>query len=155
MGVPFYTSSMFVTYLDGDKAWDLIEKKVMGQDVNLDDLYPEHFITEVTSVKYLENILPLLLPDEQYHMFEGDCNNYCITSFGRIFNANLITQSKVYFALDNIKVCVRLHKINFATEFMKLGWSFDIDAIKRRYDENKWRYNYKGNVYNVTNRNNI
>jgi len=40
MGIPHYSSDMFVTYLDGDKAWDLIEKKVMGQDVNFDSLYP-------------------------------------------------------------------------------------------------------------------
>ena len=155
MGIPFYTSSMFVTYLDGDKAWDMIEKKVMGQDVDLDDLYPEHFITEVTSVRNEENIQSMLISGEQYHMFEGDCDNYCITSYGRIFNANLITQSKVYFAHDNIKVCVRLNKINFATEFAKQGWPFNIDEIKRRYDENKWRYNYKGNVYHVKSRNNI
>jgi hypothetical protein len=155
MAIPFYTSSMFVTYLDGDKAWDLIEKKVMGQNVDMDELYPEHFITEVTSVRNEENIKQLLIPDEQYHMFEGDCDNYCITSFGRILNANLMTQSKVYFAQNNIKVCIRLSKINFATEFMKHGWSFNIDEIKRRYDENKWKYNYKGNKHNVTNRGNI
>ena len=102
----------------GDKAWDLIERKAMGQDVNLDDLYPEHFIIEETSLKYIENIQPLLLSGEQCYMFDGECDNYCITSYGRIFNANLITQSKVYFALDNIKVCVRLTKINFATELV-------------------------------------
>jgi hypothetical protein len=60
MAIPYYSSSMFITYLDGDKAWDLIERKAMGYDVDMDELYPEHFITEVTSVKYLENILPLL-----------------------------------------------------------------------------------------------
>jgi len=155
MGIPYYSSSMFITYLDGDKAWELIEKKVMGQDVDMDELYPEHFITEVTSARNEENIKPLLLSGEQYHMFEAECDNYCITSYGRIFNANLMTQSKVYFANDNIKVSVRLTKLNFATEFMKLGWEFDIDAIKQRYDVNKWRYNYKGNVHNVTNRGNI
>jgi len=155
MGIPYYSSSMFITYLDGDKAWDLIERKVMGQDVDLDDLYPEHFISEVTSVKYTENILPLLFPDEQYHMFGAECDNYCITSYGRIFNANLITQSKVYFGQEDIKVCVRLTKIHFAAEFMKHGWSFDIDAIKHRYDENKWKYLYKGKTHNAKTRSNI
>jgi hypothetical protein len=148
MGKPYYTSSMFVTYLDGDKAWDMIEKKVMGQDVNLDDLYPEHFITEVTSVRNEENIQSMLIPDEQYHMFEGDCDNYCITSYGRIINANLMTQSKVYFSHDNIKVCIRTTKIYFATEFMKHGWSFNIDEVKRRYDDNKWSYHLKGTKHN-------
>jgi len=151
MGIPYYTSSMFITYLDADKAWDLIERKVMGQDVDMDDLYPEHFITEVTSARNEENIKPLLFPDEQYHMFGAECDNYAITSYGRIFNANLSTQSKVYFYQEDIKVCVRLNKINFAPEFMKHGWSFDIDEIKRRYDENKWRYNYKGKTHNVKN----
>ena len=155
MGIPFYTSSMFVTYLDSDKAWELIEKKAMGQDVDMDELYPEHFITEITSVRNKENIKPLLLSGEQYNMFEDNCDNYCITSYGRIINANLMTQSKVYFSHDTIKVCIRLNKINFVTEFAKHGWSFNIDEIKRRYDENKWRYNHKGNVYNVTNRGNI
>ena len=88
MGKPYYTSSMFVTYLDGDKAWDMIEKKVMGQDVDLDDLYPEHFITEVTT------------------------------------------------------------KIYFTAEFMKMGWPFDIDTIKRDDDNNKWSYHYKGINHN-------
>ena len=148
MAIPYYSSSMFITYLDGDKAWDLIERKAMGYDVDMDELYPEHFITEVTSVKYLENILPLLFPDEQYHMFDGECNNYCITSYGRIFNANLVTQSKVYFGQEDIKVCVRLTKIHFATEFMKHGWSFNIDEVKRRYDDNKWSYHLKGTKHN-------
>ena len=148
MGKPYYTSSMFITYLDGDKAWDLIEKKVMGQDVDMDELYPEHFITEVTSARNEENILPLLFPDEQYHMFGAECDNYAITSYGRIFNANLATQSKVYFYQEDIKVCIRLTKLKFMPEFAKHGWSFDIDTIRQRYDENKWRYLYKGTKYN-------
>ena len=148
MGKPYYTSSMFVTYLDGDRAWDLIEKKVMGQDVDLDDLYPEHFITEVTLVANEENIQSLLFPDEQYHMFEGDCDNYCITSLGRILNAKYKTQSKVYIAKDRITTTIRSIKIYFAAEFMKMGWSFDIDTIKRNYDNNKWSYHYKGTNHN-------
>ena len=148
MGKPYYTSSMFVTYLDGDKAWDMIEKKVMGQDVDLDELYPEHFITEVTSVTNEENIQSLLFPDEQYHLFEGDCDNYCITSLGRIINAKYKTQSKVYIAKDRITTTIRSIKIYFAAEFMKMGWSFDIDKIKRDYDNNKWAYHYKGTNHN-------
>ena len=148
MGKPYYTSSMFITYLDGDKAWDMIEKKVMGQDVNLDDLYPEHFITEVTSVNNEEKIQSMLFPDEQYYMFEGDCDNYCITSLGRIFNAKYGTQNKVYFATDRISTTIRQTKIYFAAEFMKHGWSFNIDTIKRDYDNNKWSYHNKGTNYN-------
>jgi len=144
MGKPYYTSSMFVTYLDGDKAWDMIEKKVMGQDVDMDELYPEHFITEVTSVTNEENIQSLLFPDEQYHLFEGDCDNYCITSLGRIINAKYKTQSKVYIAKDRITTTIRSIKIYFAAEFMKMGWPFNIDTIKHDYDNNKWNYHYKG-----------
>ena len=148
MGKPYYTSSMFVTYLDGDKAWDMIEKKVMGQDVDLDDLYPEHFISEVTSVQNEEKIQSMLFPDEQYYMFEGECDNYCITSLGRIFNAKYGAQNKVYFAQTRITTNIRTVKIYFAAEFMKQGWSFDIDEIKQRYDDNKWSYHYRGINHN-------
>jgi len=148
MGIPFYTSSMFVTYLDSDKAWDLIEKKVMGQDVDMDELYPEHFITEVTSARNEENIKQLLIPDEQYHMFEGDCDNYCITSLGRIFNAKYGTQNKVYIAKNKITTNIRSTKIYFVAEFMKQGWPFNIDNIKQLYDDNKWAYHYKGINHN-------
>jgi len=148
MGKPYYTSSMFVTYLDGDKAWDMIEKKVMGQDVNLDDLYPEHFISEVTSVQNEDKIQSMLLPGEQYYMFEGDCDNYCITSYGRIFNAKYGTQNKVYIAKDRISTNIRTTKIHFAAEFMKMGWPFNIDEIKQRYDNYKWSYHYKGINHN-------
>ena len=148
MGKPYYTSSMFVTYLDSDKAWDMIEKKVMGQEVNLDDLYPEHFITEVTSVQNVEKIQSMLFPDEQYYMFEGECDNYCITSLGRIFNAKYRAQNKVYFAQTRITTNIRTVKIYFAAEFMKQGWSFNIDEIKQRYDDNKWAYHYKGINHN-------
>jgi len=102
MATSHYDSKMFYTYLDGDKMWELIEQKVMGHDVNFDKLYPEHFITEVTSIKNEENIQSMLLPDEQYYLFDGDCDNYAITSLGRIFNAKYGTQSKVYIAKDRI-----------------------------------------------------
>jgi len=148
MGKPHYTSSMFVTYLDGDKAWDMIEKKVMGQDVDLDDLYPEHFLTEVTSAQNEEKIQSLLLPDEQYYMFEGDCDNYCITSLGRIFNAKYGTQNKIYIAKDRITTTLRSTKIYFAAEFMKHEWPFNIDNIKQLYDDNKWAYHFKGINHN-------
>jgi hypothetical protein len=148
MATSQYDSKMFYTYLDGDKAWDLIEKKVMGYDVSLDALYPEHFITEVTSVRNEERIKSMLLPDEQYYMFSGDCDNYAITSLGRIFNAKYETQSKVYIAKDRITTNIRATKVYFAAEFMKQGWSFNIDEIKRNYDKNKWAYHYKGINHN-------
>jgi hypothetical protein len=148
MATSYYDSKMFYTYLDGDKAWEMIEKKAMGYDVDFDTLYPEHFITEVTSIKNEENIQSMLLPNEQYYMFEGDCDNYAITSLGRIFNAKYGTQSKVYIAKDRITTNIRTTKIYFAAEFMKMGWPFNIDNIKQLYDNNKWAYHYKGVNHN-------
>ena len=143
-----YNSKMFYAYLDGDKAWELIERKAMGHNVDLDTLYPEHFITEVTSIKNEENIQSMLLPDEEYNLLSGDCDNYAITSFGRIFNAKYATQSKVYIAKDKITTNIRTTKIHFAAEFMKMGWPFNINEVKRRYDDNKWSYHYKGVTQN-------
>jgi len=148
MGTSYYDSKMFYTYLDGDKAWEMIERKAMGHDVDLDKLYPDHFITEVTSVVNEEKIQSMLFPDEQYHMFDGDCDNYAITSLGRIFNAKYGTQNKVYIAKDRITTNIRTTKIYFAAEFMKMGWPFDIDEVKRTYDKYKWAYHYKGINHN-------
>ena len=148
MGKPHYDSKMFYTYLDGDKAWLLIEQKTMGHNVDFDTLYPEHFITEVTSVVNEEKVQSMLLPDEQYSLFGGDCDNYAITSLGRIFNAKYATQSKVYIAKDKITTNIRTTKIYFAAEFMKHGWSFNIDTIKHNYDKHKWAYHYKGVNHN-------
>jgi hypothetical protein len=148
MGKPNYDSKMFCTYLDGDKAWLLIEQKIMGHDVNLDDLYPEHFLTEITSVQNEEKIQSMLMSGEKYHLFEGDCDNYAITSLGRIFNAKYGTQNKIYIAKNRITTNVRTTKIYFAAEFMKMGWSFNIDTIKRDYDKYKWSYHYKGINHN-------
>lgn len=148
MGTPHYSGPMFYTYLDGDKAWDIIEKKLMGYNVDIDDLYPDHFLTEVTSIKNKEKIQSMILPDEEYHLFTGDCDNYCITSLGRIFNAKYGTQNKVYIAKDRITTNIRSTKIYFAAEFMKMGWPFNIDSIKRNYDNYKWSYHYKGTSHN-------
>ena len=148
MGKPNYDSKMFCTYLDGDKAWLLIEQKAMGYDVDFDSLYPEHFLTEITSVQNEEKIKSMILPGEEYYMLEGNCDNYCITSLGRIFNAKYGTQNKIYIAKNRITTNIRTTKIHFATEFMKMGWSFNIDEIKRRYDDNKWAYHFKGINHN-------
>lgn len=148
MGKPHYDSKMFYTYLDGDRAWEMIERKAMGQEVNFDNLYPENFITEVTSVINEEKIQSMLMSGEQYHLFEGDCDNYVITSLGRIFNAKYGTQNKVYIAKDRITTNIRTTKIYFAAEFMRMGWSFDIDTIKQLYDTHKWSYHYKGINHN-------
>jgi len=148
MGKPHYNSKMFYTYLDGNKAWEMIEQKTMGYSVDLDNLYPEHFITEVTSVNNEVKVQSLLFSGEQYHMLENDCDNYCITSLGRMFNAKYGTQNKVYIAKDRITTNIRTTKIYFAAEFMKMGWPFNIDTIKRDYDKYKWSYHYKGTNYN-------
>ena len=148
MGKSHYDSKMFYTYLDGDKAWLLIEQKTMGHNINFDTLYPEHFITEVTSVVNEEKVQSMLLPDEQYSLFSGDCDNYAITSLGRIFNAKYGTQSKVYIAKDRITTNIRTTKIYFKQEFENQGWEFNIDEIKHNYDKHNWAYHYKGVNHN-------
>ena len=144
MRVTYYNSSMFHTYLDGDKAWDLIEKKLIGYNVDVDDLYPEHFKTEQTALVYGDNLKSMLLEGEEYHLFDGIRDNYCITSFGRVINAKYKTQNCVYFASDKISVSIRAIKVWMADEFMTYGWHYDIDNIKQIYDENKWGYKWKG-----------
>ena len=146
MGITHYNSSMFHTYLDGDKAWDLIEKKLMGYNVDVDDLYPEHFKTEQTSLVYEDNLKSMLLEGEQYHLYDGMKDNYCITSFGRVINAKYKNQTCVYFGFNNISVTIRMIKFHMADEFMTYGWHFNIYTIKRIYDENKWEYKWKGRI---------
>jgi len=65
MGTPHYSGPMFYTYLDSDKAWEIIEQKIMGYDVSLDKLYPDHFLTEVTSIKNEKKIQSMIMPAEE------------------------------------------------------------------------------------------
>jgi len=140
MATASYTGKLFVTYLDSDKVWELIEQKTMGYDVDVDDLYPEHFKTDKTAIKYEKIISKIILEGEEYKLLEDICDGYAITSFARIINVKHIKQVLVYISKRAIKTSVRYVKIDFATEFAKYGWSFNINDIKSIYNENKWDY---------------
>lgn len=140
MATAHYKGKLFYTYLDSEKVWEMIEKKTMGYDVNDDDLYPEHFHTDKNAIKYKQILDKIVLKGEQYALLEGKREGYAITSFARIINVKHINQTLIYISKHHIKTSVRNIKIDFATEFMKYGWSFNIDKIKRVYDENNWTY---------------
>ena len=135
-----YKGKLFYTYLDSEKVWEMIEKKTMGYNVDDDDLYPEHFLTDKTALKYQQVLDKMMLEGEQYQLLDNKCEGYAITSFARVINAKHINQVMIYISKFSAKTSVRSVKIDFATEFAKYGWSFNINDIKRIYDENKWNY---------------
>jgi len=112
----------------------------MGYDVDVDDLYPEHFQTDKTALKYHQLMNKMVLEGEEYKLLEDMCDGYAITSFARIINVKHIKQVLVYISKRAIKTSVRYVKIDFATEFAKYGWSFNINDIKCIYNENKLDY---------------
>ena len=141
MGLTKYKSTQFYCYLDSEKAWDIIENKVLGHEVDMDVLYPESFIVENTILQYEKNIQPILLSGEDYYLLDGDCDNYCITSYGRILNAKYLTQNTIYFYKNNRVITqVRSTKLLLAKEFKKQNWHFDVNQIQQIYDKHKWRY---------------
>jgi len=144
MSSPEYTSKQFQVYLDPEKAWEVIEYKSMGYDRDIDELYPEAFLTEKKALKYKETIKSTLLPGEQYALFTDKCEGYAITSFGRILNLEHDNQCVIYFSKNHMHVTVRNVKIFLATEFMNNGWSFNINDIRTLYDTNKWKYQWNG-----------
>ena len=151
MGRTTYKSQMFYTYLDSERAWDVIENKVLGYDVDMDVLYPENFIVENTVLEYEKKLQVMLLEGEKYHLLTDDCDNYCITSFGRILNAKYLTQNTLYFGKNSRVVTqVRSTKIVLSKEFKKLQWHFDADAIEKIYDKHKWRYSKTKIFYHST-----
>lgn len=140
MATAAYKGKLFYTYLDSEKAWEMIENKVLGNNVDIDELYPEHFHTDKNAIKYQQVLDKMMLEGEQYTLLEGKCEGYAITSFGRIINTKHINQTLVYISKKGVKTSIRGIKIDFATEFIKHGWQFIINDIKRIYDENKWDY---------------
>ena len=117
----------------------------------MDELYPEHFIVETTVIQYEKNIQPLLYEGEQYHLFDGDCDNYCITSFGRVLNAKYLTQNTIYFGKNNRVITqIRSTKLVLSKEFKKQGWNFNADDIQKQYDKHKWRYCKSKIFYHTT-----
>jgi len=135
-----YTSKQFCTYLDAEKAWEVIEYKLMGYDRDIDELYPEHFLVEKQMIAQQELLSKLLMSGEQFKILENEYSGYALTSNGRVFNTKSGNQIVVYFKKDQIVVSIRSNRINLATEFMKYGWSFNIDEVKRLYEKNKWKH---------------
>ena len=140
MATAAYKGKLFYTYLDGERAWEMIEKKTMGYDVDTDELYPEHFLTYKNALNYQKVLDKMMLEGEQYQLLNDKCEGYAITSFARVLNAKHINQVLVYISKKGVKTSIRGIKIDFATEFTKHGWQFIINDIKRIYDENKWTY---------------
>lgn len=135
-----YTSKQFCTYLDANKAWDIIEYKTMGYDRDIDELYPEHFLIEKQADKNKKLLDSILLSGEQYAELEGKCVGYVLTSNGRVINLKSGNQTSIYFKQNTITISVRDIRMDLATEFMKYGWPFDKNEIKRLYDKYKWKY---------------
>ena len=147
MGIPHYSGKQFHCYLDSNKAWEVIEAKTMGYDRDIDELYPKNFITENNMANYNDKIQQLLFPEEQYYLFDNRCEDYALTSLGRVFNVKLLKQLSVYFSSKRMVTLIRDRKFDIATEFAKHNWPFNIDTIKRTYNDNKWKYCDKGIFY--------
>ena len=140
MATAAYKGKLFYTYLDSEKAWEMIENKVLGNNVDMDELYPEHFHTDKNAIKYQKVSDKMMLEGEQYALLNDKCEGYALTSFARVLNVKHINQTLIYISKKGVKTSIRGIKMDFATEFMKYGWSFNIDKIKRVYDENNWTY---------------
>jgi len=140
MATAAYNGKLFYTYLDSDRAWELIEKKTMGYDVDIDELYPEHFQTDKTALNYQKVLDKMMVEGEEYKLLDDKCDGYAITSFAGIINAKHINQTLIYISKHNVRSSIRTIKIDMATEFAKYNWPFNINNIKRIYDENKWEY---------------
>lgn len=142
-----YNSQQFQIYLDSQQAWDIIENKSMGYDRDIDELYPPHFISENTSIQYEKKLNTILLKDEKYALLDDKCSGYAISSYGRIINCQFLKPKViiVYFSNSSLTITVRGIKLHLVTEFTKHGWEFDIDNIRRIYNENRWSIKDKTN----------
>jgi len=121
MATAAYKGKLFYTYLDSEKTWELIENKVLGNNVDIDELYPEHFHTDKNAIKYQQVLDKMMLEGEEYVLLEGKCEGYAITSFARVLNVKHINQVLVYISKKGVKSSIRNIKLDCATEFMKHG----------------------------------
>jgi hypothetical protein len=129
------TSSKFQIYLDGDKFWELLEN---GKDTN--ELYPDHFKSEITDKQHHAFMVPKLLPGEEYVLLDNIAYDYALTSFGRIFNCIYGTQVKTYFLKDDVMVSIRTYKSKMSKMFAQYDWEFDYKKLKTLYKKNKWTF---------------
>ena len=150
MATANYNSKQFSIYLDSEKAWEVIEKRLMGYDIDvLDELYPDDWDIEKNATKYQSVLDKMLFPKEEYKLLEGKLDGYCVTSLGRVLNVKHPNQVIVYFAKGRISTSVRNIKIFLAAEFVKMNWEFNIDNIKHNYDKYKWKYQRSGINYHL------
>ena len=150
MATAHYKGKLFYTYLDSERAWEVIEKRLMGYDIDvLDELYPDHFDTDKNTIKYEKTIAKMLLKEEQYKLLKGKCDGYAVTSLGRVLNVKHPNQVIVYLSKERVVTSVRNIKIFLADEFAEMGWPFSVDNIKQQYDKNKWKYQKSGINYNI------
>jgi nitrogen fixation protein len=128
------TGTKFQVYLDGDKFWELLEN---GKDT--DDLYPDHFKTEIIDVQYSKYMESIIMPGEKYALLEGNGYDYAVTSLGRVVNCLYDTQVAVYITTIDAKIVVREEKLKMSKVFMDNGWDFNMDTIKKNYAKYKWK----------------
>ena len=150
MATANYNSKQFYIYLDSEKAWEVIEKRLMGYDIDvLDELYPDDWDVEKNASKYQSTLNKMLLPNEEYKLLQGKLDGYCVTSLGRILNVKHPNQVIVYFAKGRISTSIRNVKVYLVDEFKEMGWEFNVDNIKRKYDKYKWKYQRSGINYHL------
>jgi len=128
------TSKKFQIYLNGDKFWELMEN---GK--NLDELYPDHFKTEIVDIQYHNYMESILMPGEEYVLLPDDAYDYAMTSFGRIINCIFGTQVYIYISNQDAKVIARTYKGKMSKLFEQQGWKFDIKEIMNNYDKYNWK----------------
>ncbi len=129
------TSSKFQVYLDGEKFWELLEN---GKDT--DDLYPDHFKTEIVDVQYHNHMKSVLMPGEEYILLPDEAYDYAITSYGRIINCLYGTQVYIYLNKEDAKVIARTYKRKMSEIFKEQGWKFDIREVMNNYEKYNWKH---------------
>ena len=72
MSTANYNSKQFYIYLDSEKAWEVIEKRLMGYNIDvLDELYPDDWDIEKNTTKYQSVLDKMLLPNEEYKLLQN------------------------------------------------------------------------------------
>jgi hypothetical protein len=123
---PKNTSNKFYFYFDPEKYWEYLET---GK--NPDELYPEHFKTDVVNIQYDEYMSKKLLPGEQYVLLDGMQHDYAITSFGRSFNCLYDTEIITFVGKTDATLILRDKKIKLSEFFKEQGWKWDINLVSK------------------------
>ena len=118
------TSNKFYFYFDPQKYWEYLET---GKDV--DELYPDHFKTDIVNVEYNKYMEQKLLPGEQYVLLDGMQHDYAITSFGRSFNCLYNTEIITFIGKKDATLILRDKKIKLSKFFEEQGWEFDLNLV--------------------------